>query len=126
MGKLCPVLGILACIVNRIWDELSMCNPITSQLVRHDLPGFVSMCLQQSFEEALCGLAAAPTLQKNIDDFSVLIHGSPQIALYTVNLHEYFIYIKGITKSLVAAFQTSSILGSELVAPQPDGFISLP
>ena len=59
-------------------------------------------------------------LQKNIDDFSVLIDGSPQIVLYTVNLHEYFIYIEGITKSLATAVQTSSILESKLVAPQPD------
>jgi len=50
--------------------------------------------------------------------------GSPQIVLCTVNLHEYFIYVEGITKTLVTAFQTSSILGSKLVARQPDGFIA--
>ncbi len=49
-------------------------------------------------------LELASTLQKNIDDFSVLIDSSPQIVLCTVNLHEYFIYIEGITKSLAVAF----------------------
>ena len=44
--------------------------------------------------------------------------------LLTINLHEYFIDIERITKTLVTAFQTSSVLGSKLVAPQPDGFIA--
>jgi len=44
--------------------------------------------------------------------------------LLTIDLHEYFIDIERITKSLVTAFQTSSVLGSKLVAPQPDRFIA--
>ena len=82
------------------------------------------MGLQQSFEEVLSGFAVAPALQKDFDDFSVLIDSSPQIVLYTIDLHEDFIDIKGITKTLVSAFQTSSILGPELVTPQPDRFIT--
>ncbi len=77
MGKFCPVISILTCIVNRIRDEVSMCDPIASQLVRHYLSGFHSMCLQQPFEEALSGLAVASTLQKNIDDFAILIDSAP-------------------------------------------------
>ena len=57
------------------------------------------------------------TLQKDIDDFSVLIDGSPQIVLLTLNLHEKFIDLEGITKSLVTASQTPSILGPKFVAP---------
>ncbi len=121
MGKFCPVIGILGCIMNRIWDELSMCHAIASQLVRHNLPRFTAVIYKQPFKKALSGLAVASTLQKNIDNFSVLIDSSPQIMLYAINLHEYFIYIEGITKSLVMAFQTPSIYGSKLVAPQPDG-----
>ena len=44
--------------------------------------------------------------------------------LLTIDLHEYFIDIERITKSLVTAFQTSSVLGSKLDVPQPDRFIA--
>ncbi len=45
MGKSCPVIDIPACIINRIWDEVPLCDPITSQLVRHYPPAFITMCL---------------------------------------------------------------------------------
>ena len=117
MGKFRSVIGILRGVMNRIGNQFSMHHVVASQLVRHYLPGFITMCLQQSFEKALSGFAVASTLQKDIDDFSVLIASSPQIVLHTINFHEYFIYIEGITKTLVTAFQTSSIWGSKLVAP---------
>ncbi len=77
MGKFCPVISILTCIVNRICDEFAMCDPIASQLVRHYLSGFHAMYLQESFEEALSGLAVALTLEKHIDDFAILIDSAP-------------------------------------------------
>ncbi len=77
MRKFCPVVGILRCIMNRIRDELAMCDPIASQLVRHYLSGFHAMHLQKSFEEALSGLAVTSSLQKHIDDFPVLIDSAP-------------------------------------------------
>ena len=37
MGKFCPVVSILTGIMNGIRDEVSMCDPIASQLVRYYL-----------------------------------------------------------------------------------------
>jgi len=46
MRKFCPVIGILRCIMNRIWNQFAMCHAVTSQLVRYYLPGFTTMRFQ--------------------------------------------------------------------------------
>ena len=53
MGKFCSVISILTGIMNRVRDELSMCDPIASQLVRHYLSGFHSMLLTINLQEDL-------------------------------------------------------------------------
>ncbi len=53
MGEFSPVIGILGCIMNRIRDEFSMCDSITSQLVRHYLPGFTTVIFKQPLEKTL-------------------------------------------------------------------------
>ena len=45
-------------------------------------------------------------------NLSIVIDSSPQIVLNTVNFHEYIIYLESIIKTLVTAFQTPVILGS--------------
>jgi hypothetical protein len=82
------------------------------------------MRIQQSFEKTFGGFAVASPLQEDVDHFSVLIDGSPQVVLPTINLHEYFIDIEGVTETLVSTFQTSSISRPKFVTPQPDGFIA--
>lgn len=66
----------------------------------------------------------APTLQIDINDFSVLIDGAPQIVLDPSDLDEYFIDIEGITKTVLPAFQTSSIPGPKFITPQADRFVA--
>ena len=39
MRKLCLVVGVPGCVVNRFRDQLLLCDPVAPQLVRHDLPG---------------------------------------------------------------------------------------
>jgi hypothetical protein len=55
---------------------------------------------------------------------ALLIDSSPQVMLYAINLHEYFIYVESVTKTLVVASQAAGILGPKLVTPQPDGFVA--
>ena len=57
MGKFCSVIGILTGIMNRIRDEVSMCDPIASQLIRHYRARFIVMVLKQTPEEAFDGFA---------------------------------------------------------------------
>jgi hypothetical protein len=57
------------------------------------------------------------TLDKDIDNLSVLIDRAPQIVLHPINLHEYLICIEGITIPGVAGFQSSSAPRAKLVTP---------
>ena len=101
-----------------------MRDTVAPQLVRHYFPGFITARIQQSSEKTFGALAVASPLQEDVDDFSVLIDGSQQVVLPTINLHEYFIDIEGVTETLVSAFQTSSISRPKFVTPQPDGFVA--
>jgi len=51
---------------------------ITSQFVRHNFPWFTFVFLQHAFEESLCGLRILSVLKKHINDFTILIYGSPE------------------------------------------------
>jgi len=77
MGKLCPVVGILGSIVNGLRNELSVRNPIASQLVRHNLSRFTVVMFQQSLEETLSSLSVTVCLQKDIDHLATLVDSPP-------------------------------------------------
>ncbi len=123
-GKFCPVIGILGCVMNRLWDELSMCHAIASQLVRHYFPGFRLMILQHPLEKALGSLAVSSGLQKHIDYLSILVNRAPQIQLLAADLHEHFINEKCIAETWMPTLQTLGILRSKLVTPQANRFIT--
>ena len=104
MRKFSRIISVSRCVMDRIGNQFSVRDTVASQIVRHYFSGFITMRIQQSFEEAFCNLTIAPTLQKNVNNFPVLIDGSPQVVLPTINLYEYFINIKGVTETLMAAF----------------------
>ena len=117
MRKLCLVIGTLGRIVNCLWHKLSMRNAIASQLVRHNLSRFSLVIFQQPPEETLCSRTVTTVLEKHINHLAILINSPPQILLFTTNLHKYFIDVECIAEPLMAFFQSSSILRTELVAP---------
>ncbi len=59
VGKLSSIISVLRCIVNDIRNQFTMCNAITSQLIRYDLPWLTGIIPQQPFEKALGGLAVS-------------------------------------------------------------------
>ena len=124
MRKLCPVIGILRCVVDRVGDQFSMCNAVAPQLIRHYLPGFTMMRLQQTPEEALGGRTVTADLKKHIDHLPALIHGSPQVLPTALDLHEHLIDVKRVSITLMSTLQALDILGAELVAPQTNRFIT--
>jgi hypothetical protein len=44
--------------------------------------------------------------------------------LLAIDLHEYFIDVKGIAITLMLSLQSSSVYSSEFDAPQPDAFVT--
>ena len=87
--------------MERVRDKFPVCDAITSQLIRHNFPWFTFVFLQHSFKESLCGLRISSVLKKHINDFTILINGSPEITLFTFNLDENLINEKCVTVSLM-------------------------
>jgi hypothetical protein len=46
---------------------------------------------QQAFEKSPCGGPIPASLQKHLDYLTILIDGAPELILFTLDLHEYFI-----------------------------------
>jgi len=82
------------------------------------------MIAQQALEELLCRRTIAPTLNKDIDHFAILINSSPQVVLLSVYLDKYLIKIKRIAKPAVLLLELTSISGSKLDTTQSDRLIA--
>jgi len=80
-----------------------MGDQVTTPLVRDNFPWLTSVFLDETFEEALGRTAISPGLQKHVNDLTVLINSTPQIALLSSNLHKDFINEKSSAESLMPA-----------------------
>ena len=109
--------------MNKVRDQLSMCDPIAAQLVRHDLPGLTTMFLQQSLEKTPCCPAVSSRLQKHIDHFTVLIDRPPQIVLLAADLHKDFINEENISVALMFSPESPGVLGTEFDLPESNVFV---
>jgi len=123
MRNLGAIVGILLGIVGNTWKDRSTGSTIALQLVGDDPEWLLTLTAQQSAKEPLgCTLIAA-RLQKNIDDITVLIHGTPKILLLAVDSDEEFVQIPGVTEAALFLLKTSGIVGSEFPAPLADGLV---
>jgi len=86
-----------------------MCHSITSQLIGHNLPWRSFVNLEQSIKESLCSLTITPFLEKHVNDFTILINGSPKVVLLSTNFYENFIDEKDVTITLMPFLQTTGI-----------------
>jgi hypothetical protein len=68
-----------------IRQEIPLGGAVALQLVRDDHPGHVGQALEQLPEECLGGVLVPSTLDQDIQDVAVLIHGTPQIVPFAVN-----------------------------------------
>jgi len=124
MRRLCPVIGILGCIVNGLRDEFSMRNAIASQLVRYNLSRFAMVMFQQPLEETLSSRSVTTCLEKHIDHLTILVDSPPQVLLFARYLYKNLVDVECIAEPLMPIFQPFSILATELVAPQTNRFIA--
>jgi hypothetical protein len=123
MRNLGPIVGILLGIVGNTRQDRSSGSTIAFQLVGNDPEWLLALTAQQSAREPLgCTLIAA-RLQQNIDDITILIHGTPKILLLAVDSDEKFVQIPGITEASLFTLKASGIVGSEFPAPLTDGFV---
>src|SRR5215831_4115404 len=123
MRNLGPIVGIWLGIVGNAWHDRSTGSSIAFQLVGDDPEWLLALTAQQSAKEPLgCTLMAA-RLQQNIDDITILIHGTPKILLPAVDSDEEFVQIPGITEASLFLLKTSGIVGPEFPAQLSDGFL---
>src|SRR6516164_3213214 len=123
MRSLGPIVGILFGIVGNTWQDRSTGSTIAFQLVGDDPEWLLALTAQQSAKEPLGGTLIAARLEQNIDDVTILIHGTPKILLLTVDSDEEFVQIPGITEASQFLLKTSGIVRSEFLAPLPHGFV---
>lgn len=101
-----------------------MRHAVAPQLIRHDLPRFIVMILQEPLKETPGGRAVTTRLEKHVDHLAVLINGAPQILLLPAYLHENFVDVESIAVPLMPTLQSFGVFWTELVAPQPYRFIA--
>ena len=66
--------------MNHVSNQFPMSNAITSQFVRHNLPGLAPMTSWQPLEEALSGYSVTLSLQVDVHYLAILIYSSPMIS----------------------------------------------
>lgn len=76
----------------------------------------------QTPEEAFSRSPITLRLQIHINNFAVLIDGTPQIMLFAIDSDEDLVNVKGVTIASVLSFQPACINGTELNAPKADYF----
>jgi hypothetical protein len=74
----------------------------------------------QSPEEPLGSSPISSVLQEYIYYLPILVNGAPEIVLFASDLHKDFIYVEGVTISLVSSFHATGVHSTELDAPEAD------
>ena len=82
-----------------------------------------SLTLQEFSEESPRGTPVPAGLDEEVDQVTVFVRGAPQILALTVDRDEDFVPEPRIAESTLAALQPPGVVGAELPAPLPNGFV---
>ncbi len=96
---------------------------IASQLVCDKPSRHATLPLQQFAEEAFEGFPITATLDENIDHFTILINGTPEILALASDRDEDLVQVPRVAEATLPTLQATSVFRPELVAPKSDGFI---
>src|SRR5262249_33105004 len=77
--------------------QTTMSDAVAPQLVGHDLPRHVSRGLQQPFEVTLGGIGISPVLNKDIEHNAILVDGTPEGVLDTLDPDEHLVEVPLVT-----------------------------
>ncbi len=117
------IVEVAALSVLDLGQQVALRHPIASQLVGDDRSRHILQTLQQTLEEPLGGFRITPSLDQNIENDTVLIHGAPQIMLNALDPDEYLIEVPLVAGPRTAAAQTSGKSPAEFHAPPPHRFV---
>jgi hypothetical protein len=80
-------------------QEFPLRCAIAFELVGDDHPWYVGQTLEQLPEEFLGGILVPPTLDKDIEDMAVLIHGPPEAVSLATDREEYLVEVPLVARS---------------------------
>ena len=100
-----------------------MGHAVAAQLVGHETHGFLSLTFQEFPKESARRSPVPTRLDEEVDQVTVLIHRSLEILPLTVDRDEDFVQKPGISESTLPALQSPGVVGAELCAPLPNGFV---
>ena len=105
------------------WKQTALGDTVASQLVSHDHPRHILQPCQQPPEEALGSFGIAPVLNKDVQHDAILIHGTPEIVLHTLDPDEDLVEVPFIPRPWPATAKTASKGLAKFLAPAPHGLI---
>ena len=100
-----------------------MGDTVATQLVGHETSRFLSLTLQEFPKESPRRPPVPTRLDKEVDQVTVLIHCAPEILALPVDRHEDFVQKPRMSESSLSTFQPPRVVGAELPAPLPHGFV---
>ena len=103
--------------------DVPMGDAVAAQLVGHETRRFLALPLQESPKESSRRTCVPAGLNEEVDQVPVLVHGAPEILALTVNRDEDFVQKPRIAESALSALQPPGVIGAELPAPLPNGFV---
>ena len=119
MRVLSTIVEVATLSVLDIGQQMTLRHPIASQLVGDDHSRHVLQALQQTPEEPLGSFPITSLLDQNIEDDTVLIHGTPKIMLNAQDPDEHLVEVPLVARSGTAAAQTTGKVPAEFLAPAP-------
>ena len=117
MRVLCPIVQISALSVLDARKQLTPSDTITPQLVGHDHSWDVLQTLQKPPEEALRGVAIAPSLNQDVEHNTILIDRAPKVLLHALDPDEDFVQVPLVPWPRALAAQAVGETRTEFLAP---------
>jgi hypothetical protein len=123
VGHFDSIVRVLAGVMGDVGNDVSLGDTVTAEAVGHEPNRWPSLTLQECAKESLRGTPITTRLDEDVDDVTVLVDRPPEILAPPANRHEHFVHEPGTPESASAPLRPPRIVGTELLAPQPNGFI---
>ena len=123
MGYFGAIVRVLGRVVGEQGHDVPMCDTVAAQLVGHETNWFLSLTLQEFSKESPRRTPVPTGLDEEVDQVTVLVHGAPEILTLTVDRDEDFVQEPRISESTLSSLQPPGVVGAELPAPLPNGFV---
>ena len=117
------IVRVLRRVVGDQGHDVPMGDAVATQLVGHETRRVLFLTLQELPKESPRRTRVPTGLYKDVNQVTVLVHGTPEILALTVNRDEDFVQKPRIAESTLAALQPPGVVGAELRAPLPNGFV---